>query len=517
MDEKRCPQCNCLIKEGQVYCPECGYDIQMVPEFDAELEKALDETLSKMLEGINFKDMSEEEFEELSEGLDENTTMDLRRKFEMAKTRDLDRVAEEVRILEEKKKKESERERHKKELAESARKWIFPVIFMLMALLGVFFYERSINADTPEGLMERGRKAEEAGNFEEAAGYYNSALEKDPGSEDAFCALARAWYGMGDNIRAEDYLLSKIAQSPSQQLYETLIRIYEQEDNYQSISTLLAGCEDEQLREAYSRYIADPPSFDTEDGSYDEPIEVEIHSKEDGLIFYTLDGSEPDANSLQYEGPILIEEGKTVVRAVFVNILGVRSQSVSGIFEVKSPLPDEPEVTPESGTYGRGGYIEAKAGEDCTIYYTDDGSLPDEDSKVYEEPILMKQGDQTYRFMAVDMLGRRSNITSVQYTLALTTVFSENEALNYLLTALMLTGKILDLDGADGEGGAYTYKCVGMLTQDGFTYYMLEETFKGPEAGESVPTGEYFTVETTLGLLGRAQRGNDGYFKLSGF
>lgn len=47
--------------------------------------------------------------------------------------------------------------------------------------------------------------------------------------------------------------------------------------------------------------------FSKEAGFYEEPFELEL-SAESGTIYYTLDGSVPDKNSIKYEAPILIAD-----------------------------------------------------------------------------------------------------------------------------------------------------------------------------------------------------------------
>ncbi len=47
--------------------------------------------------------------------------------------------------------------------------------------------------------------------------------------------------------------------------------------------------------------------FSAESGFYEEPFELEI-TVNSGTIYYTLDGTIPDKNSLKYEGPVLIDD-----------------------------------------------------------------------------------------------------------------------------------------------------------------------------------------------------------------
>lgn len=49
-------------------------------------------------------------------------------------------------------------------------------------------------------------------------------------------------------------------------------------------------------------------SFSVESGFYDEPFYLELSAAEESLIYYTLDGSTPDVNSILYKEPIYIED-----------------------------------------------------------------------------------------------------------------------------------------------------------------------------------------------------------------
>lgn len=50
------------------------------------------------------------------------------------------------------------------------------------------------------------------------------------------------------------------------------------------------------------------PVFSAESGFYGEPFELTLAAKENEIIYYTLDGSEPTTDSIRYEGPISIED-----------------------------------------------------------------------------------------------------------------------------------------------------------------------------------------------------------------
>lgn len=68
-------------------------------------------------------------------------------------------------------------------------------------------------------------------------------------------------------------------------------------------------------------------TFSRESGFYDQPFELELTSKS-GTIYYTLDGSLPDKNSIKYEKPILISDATNND-----NVYSIRTDVSSGFDE----------------------------------------------------------------------------------------------------------------------------------------------------------------------------------------
>ena len=44
----KCPNCGNELKEGHLICEICGYEIQIVPDFEPEIENSITETLSTL-------------------------------------------------------------------------------------------------------------------------------------------------------------------------------------------------------------------------------------------------------------------------------------------------------------------------------------------------------------------------------------------------------------------------------------------------------------------------------------
>lgn len=48
-----CPRCGYEMKEEHLYCERCGAEIQIVPDFEPEIQNSIEETLSTVAEEIN--------------------------------------------------------------------------------------------------------------------------------------------------------------------------------------------------------------------------------------------------------------------------------------------------------------------------------------------------------------------------------------------------------------------------------------------------------------------------------
>lgn len=75
----------------------------------------------------------------------------------------------------------------------------------------------------------------------------------------------------------------------------------------------------------------------------------------------------------------------------------------------------KPEFNLAGGTYSYYISVELKTETDGTIYYTLDGSVPDENSYRYEKPISLQEGTTVIRAFAIDQDGNSSDIVSNVY------------------------------------------------------------------------------------------------------
>ena len=235
-----------------------------------------------------------------------------------------------------------------------------------------------------------------------------------------------------------------------------------------------------------------------------ETLSLRLSANTSGTIYYTLDGSEPDENSLTYASPIFLESGAYRIRAVFVNQYGVSSEEAEGNYYVDVTVPEAPQVSPEEGSYSRPTLITVTGGENCKIYYTTDGTTPTQDKTEYTGPFPMPVGVTKFRFICYSLAGAAGEETQVTYSLNLHASLSIEAARNRLLIELMAADVIQDMDGTVETGtGHYVYNYRCAVTIDGVDYYLYREYYED-DAGNSAATGTDYVVDIMNGTCYKA-------------
>lgn len=479
----KCPNCGEQIQEGKLYCERCGREIQIVPEFEPEIENSIRETLSDVATEITAP---------------EESTPEEQSHPDEAKQQ----------------KEQREDEGPADQLWPPGRKQLR--LILSLVLLGVLSGGIYIALQfMPDYQYRLGESALREGRYRQAMTRFERACELSPNNVSYLNGLASCYYGVEDYDTAEELCRQIVAlEGSNEEAYRRLILILEKKEDYRGISELLRDCPDREIRNLYTDYMAAKPEFDVPGGTYYEKMSVRLISNAAGTIYYTLDGSRPDENSEIYTTPIPLEAGSYTIRAFFVNNYGIESDLAEETYYVDVHVPDAPEVTPASGEYDMPVLITAEAPQDCRIYYTTDGSDPGPESTLYEGPVWMPTGYSVFRFVAVSQGGIKSEATEVSYTLNLHPVLSTEAALNRLLLALRSAGILRDLQGGiAGKKGhnIYTYKYALVINEN--RYYLYREYYEESE-GVSNATGNDYVVNYISGECYQAVLQPDGSYRL---
>lgn len=331
----KCPNCGREMAEGTLYCEYCGEDIHIVPDFEPELELDIQQTISEMAE---------------------ETEPD---------------------------KADGEAVNKKPEAAGRRKKWFWYFIGALgililaaAAAMGIWVYQYHSEA----AQVKKAVRYTAEGKYEQAIGCYDRALELKGEDIELQFALAEVYFLENNKAEYEYYLRSIVKNEAvtTEQLdraYGKLIAIYRAREDYQTINDLLLGSKNEQILSIYQNYIAEDPQFSVNEGYYTSIQILKLSGGDNGKIYYTTDGSEPDETSEVYVSPVILENGDYTIRAVFINSNGVSSAVVTKEYHIDNEVIPPPEVSLISGEYSSPISIEIleDGGE---VYYTTDGSTP---------------------------------------------------------------------------------------------------------------------------------------------
>lgn len=290
-------------------------------------------------------------------------------------------------------------------------------------------------------------------------------------------------------------------------------RNYEKQNDYAAINALMQSCPDVQIQSQYLDYMANPPEFDLQSGTYREAQNLKLIGNAAGTIYFTTDGSVPDENSQVYTSPIPLKDGGYEIKALFVNHYGIASDISSANYYIDISRPDAPYVTPLPGNYDKPVRIEVDVPDGCSVYYTMDKTEPTASSTRYEEPFWLPVGYSTFKFVTIAPDGVTGSVTECNYTLDLHPLLSMEAASNQLLLTLKNAGVVNSLQGdvPDGDGrNLYTFKYA--LTINNHHYYLYREYHELD--GESNATGNDYVVNYMSGECYRAEKQEDKSFKL---
>ena len=482
----KCPNCGADMPDGSLYCELCGEDIHIVPDYEPELEFSMSQTLSHIMEDVGEED-------EVSPVIDDDI---------------LDR------------KQDPGTGGHGAPKSRF-RLWAALIGGAVLLLAGTVGGILAYQYNSYDYQLDRAQECLRTQRYDKAIACFNRALELDSRDVEVYFSLAEAYLNKGNKIEYE-YLLREVirnASSSQEQLeraYGKLIAIYRERGEYNTINTILQACDNEKIRASYQSYLVNPPEFNYEGGYYNELIPLKLTACSKGSIYYTLDGSQPDENSLLYTAPMMLENGDHVIKAYFVNEYGVASDVVTKEYHVFVVMESAPRISAISGDYSFPTMIEVEDENNEDVYYTTDGTDPNLHSAQYTGPIPMPLGKSRFRFAHVKEDGTVGDIADRTYRLTLNTEFTVTDAEAAIVEAMMCVGRIYNEKGEFSTESAalykYVYQYVMNINQTD-DFYVIAEIYRDEE-GVQAKTGTYFAVNCYTGEYFKLQTDENGNYTL---
>ena len=309
----KCPHCGSELKEGYLICEKCGEEIQIVPDFEPEIENIITETLST-LAALQEGEGTQEEVPQEDEDI------------ETTETPETDEVLDDDRKI-----------------------WVIVSLVAVLAAALIAYGAYAYHVRTADYQIDRAIEYAANGNYAEAIACLENAYASYPDETDILFLEADYYYLQQDYVSAVRVLYriidgEDITFDDLEEAYSKVIAIYANEGMYGQINELLRDCPEPDIVNMFQNYLALEPQFSYVEGSYDEVIPLKLSSNTAGTIYYTMDGTRPTTNSPVYTAPLFLESGEYTISAFFVNDYGIESEIVSKTYVINLSVPDPPVI-----------------------------------------------------------------------------------------------------------------------------------------------------------------------------
>ena len=482
----KCTYCGAIIQDGELRCPVCGREVQIVPDYNP-LDDVLAEEVKGSIADVTRKIQTDDirrysspgskEYSNATRVLnqgdmdairarrvpdqrqrrpEQNTNPNMRQRRPEQDTNpnmrqrrpgqntnpnmrqstssnsgrqtasSRDRSGEDPRreFEEQRRRGEDDRRRQqmarKKRLAKKRQQRMIIIMVMILCLIaagGVTAYLTSYS-----NQVNHGKQALAESNYNAAERYFQKAIKKNNKKAEAYRGLADIFVAKEDYDNAESVFLEAISSQPSNaDLYVGAIEFYIDTEQQDKISELIGDCEYDNVLLSVEKYVSEKPSFSLTEGTYNEVQQVSL-SSDNGVIYYTTDGSDPTTSSTVYEKPILLQdEGTTQVRAISVNENGIPSLVAAMTYTIELPMEDAPSVSPSTGQYDSYDVspITITVPDGYTAYYTMDDTDPSDPASSateYTGPVDMPAGQTMFSAVLMNnKTGRYTQVTKRNY------------------------------------------------------------------------------------------------------
>ena len=457
----KCPKCGFEIPEGQLLCEKCGAEINIVPDFEPEIENSIKESISNIIEEISPKDKK----------ISKNS-----------------------------------------EIIYKGKKWFLitaitvVVLIVVLIIFGIFQYTKYSSSYQLRSALDDYDK----GKYSKALEHVDNFKRLRPNDNSIIANEANIYYAMGDSDKAINLLQDainnrKLDFDEKMLLYISLMNIYVAEEDFVSINNLLISSNDPRIMDQYPEMISMAPTFNIPTGNYSEVKNLEISTPyTGGEIRYTLDGSIPDGNTgFVYTKPISLRPGEYEFNAVYINIYGVESEVSKSFYLIDLEKPEEPLISPESGTYNEPIIIDIEYDkENSEVYYTVDGKNPDPEKEYtlkYNGKLTVPLGHFNYCFITVGNNGLMSDIVRRSYNVDMKSKYTVTIAKTVLINELLNAKYIIDDKcTAPGGTGSFDFIYIDVVEINNVYFYRYKEHLNaGINSGD---TGTYYAVEVSTGV-----------------
>lgn len=375
----KCSRCGATLENGKLFCPICGQEVQLVPDYET-------------VETAYYKQKAIEKEEQI------------RKENRRAAKEEMER---------------QEALRRKRKRKRKASLFISILVFLVLAGCLIVLLIAQKHQNSYDYQIEKASSYLESQEYEKAENHLYRAEELDPEREEAYLMELHMLIERGQTERLMVRFGQLAEQDPDgSAYYGVMISYFEEEQAPEKIKELLNECDSDLIRKEFADYIAPDPEFSLEGGNYTSIQTVTFLSDGTEEIYYTLDGTDPNRNSILYQDGITLPEGDTLIKAIAYSEKKIPGNIVSASYHVTLKVPDPPSIYPKSGEYTNQSdtniYIVVPKG--CTAHYAFDRKAT-EDDPIYDGPVPMLGGEHSFYAILVNENGKISSQGSIVYKL----------------------------------------------------------------------------------------------------
>lgn len=362
----KCAKCGAELKVGCIYCSVCGQEAQIVPDYN-------------LLEDDFLKEVLKEE-------------------------------TQPAKAEENKEKQKLPQKKKKTGLVIGGVAVLIGLAVILIVVLNQQKHKNSYNYQ-----LEKAQGCIEDKNYGKAQEYLEQAVKLKEKEADGWLLLADVYLVQDEPDDAVEALRKVLEmQRDNKEAYQKLIKIYAEIEDYDALAELAEQAEDSDILELFADYQVAVPKFKSEPGEYEELITLGITSQPGTKTYYTLDGTDPKKGE-EYTEPIALEEGKTTIRMISVNKLGIFSEEAEGVYQIQFQAPAAPKVSPDGGSFNAPQQITIEVPAGCRAYFTWDGSDPTAVSEEYTAPLEIPEGNNILSVILINEHDLGSEITKCNF------------------------------------------------------------------------------------------------------
>ena len=457
--------------------------------------------------------------------------------------------------------------------------WAYVLIACIVLLIALAIGAYLFLTKTPSGQVVMARLGEDAtsaamwqvgqeylhtGDIEKAIGYFLTAKQKDEEAKEpnvtGLLMLGSAYEANDQLAEAEEiyaHIYTDIVPS-APDAYRAQVRVLLAQGREADAAKLLQEAYNQTGTAAFRtqrlEILPEVPTVSVAAGYYNAAQTIELLQGQDCEIWYTLDKfAELPQDGILYEGALELSEGEHQLRAVAVTGDLVSDVMIAN-YQIYLPTPLQPDSNLAPNTYKGKRSVKLKPGklsdedleknpgyaktlddpvaQTITIYYTIDGSHPDQDSPIYDgTPIQMGlySGYQVLNAVSVNGYGKQGNMLTVRYKFESSTGYRKVLSISDTIGSLKLGAttredfrakygqgegpEMVLLDTVEGECEKYVYDwgyATFMKQKSGWVLadiLFTDNTFEGPRdtkvgMTESKITGQFKDFGQPVGATG---------------